>query len=191
MAKQTYESIPTTCQAEQYLPNVGQVPEGVHPPREEADRPYVITTHGQRAYLDPGDFIVGEPDGNGHYPVKPAIFAKRWRLPVSTLPVSRWEDQHQEDGDVEKMRAEFRERLYATTAGVASPHNGGCWYCHKLDDELTFCCEFDTYVHPACAAEAAKNPDDREAQIINAEVNQNKLDAESRDVKRGQVPDDL
>lgn len=37
-------------------------------------RPYVITIHGQRAYLDPGDWIITEPDGIHHYPCKPDIF---------------------------------------------------------------------------------------------------------------------
>ena len=36
---------------------------------------YVITAHGQRVYLVYGDWIVTEPDGRGHYPVKPDIFA--------------------------------------------------------------------------------------------------------------------
>ncbi len=36
---------------------------------------YVVTTHGQKAYLDEGDWIVTEPDGNGYYPCKPDIFA--------------------------------------------------------------------------------------------------------------------
>lgn len=35
---------------------------------------YVVTTHGQKAYPDDGDYVVKEPDGNGYYPCKPAIF---------------------------------------------------------------------------------------------------------------------
>lgn len=35
---------------------------------------YVVTTHGQRAYLADGDYVVKEPDGNGYYPCKAEIF---------------------------------------------------------------------------------------------------------------------
>ncbi len=56
--------------------------------------------------------------------------------------------------------------------GKIGPCNGGCWYCFNVDDDLVFCCEFDTYVHKDCAKEAhEKNPDDNEAEIINREVN--------------------
>lgn len=55
---------------------------------------------------------------------------------------------------------------------MPDPSNGGCWYCHQEDDDLVFCCEFDTWVHPECAKEAAKDPDDREAAIIYREVMQ-------------------
>jgi hypothetical protein len=41
-------------------------------------RPYVVTAHGQRAYLAPGDWVIEEPGGEGHYPCKPDIFEKRW-----------------------------------------------------------------------------------------------------------------
>lgn len=35
----------------------------------------VTTAHGQKAYLEPGDWIIAEPDGRGYYPCKPDIFA--------------------------------------------------------------------------------------------------------------------
>jgi hypothetical protein len=37
-------------------------------------RYYVITAHGQQAYLAPGDWVICEPDGRGYYPCKPDIF---------------------------------------------------------------------------------------------------------------------
>lgn len=43
--------------------------------REEDDTPYVVTTHGQRCYIEPGDWIIPEPDGVHFYPCKPDIFA--------------------------------------------------------------------------------------------------------------------
>jgi hypothetical protein len=45
-----------------------------------------------------------------------------------------------------------------------------CWYCNKDDGEMKFCWEFDTFVHVACVQQAAKNKDDREAQIIADEI---------------------
>jgi hypothetical protein len=35
---------------------------------------YVVTAHGQRAYLAHGDWVIAEPDGRGFYPCKPDIF---------------------------------------------------------------------------------------------------------------------
>jgi hypothetical protein len=35
---------------------------------------YVVTIHGQRAYLTIGDWIITEPDGIHYYPCKPDIF---------------------------------------------------------------------------------------------------------------------
>jgi hypothetical protein len=35
---------------------------------------HVVTTHGQRTRLAPGDWVIAEPDGNGHYPCKDGVF---------------------------------------------------------------------------------------------------------------------
>ena len=35
---------------------------------------YVVTAHGLRAYLSPGDYVIAEPEGTGHYPCKESIF---------------------------------------------------------------------------------------------------------------------
>lgn len=45
-----------------------------------------------------------------------------------------------------------------------------CWYCCCDDGELVFCNEFDAFVHVACVREAAKDANDREAQIIADEI---------------------
>lgn len=42
---------------------------------EEDGRAYVVTAHLQKVYLEPGDWILPEPDGEHFYPVKPDIFA--------------------------------------------------------------------------------------------------------------------
>jgi hypothetical protein len=35
---------------------------------------YVMTAHKQKVYLEIGDWVRAEPDGRGHYPIKPDIF---------------------------------------------------------------------------------------------------------------------
>jgi hypothetical protein len=41
-----------------------------------AVRAYVTTIHGQRAYLDPGDWVIAEPVAGRFYPCKPDEFAR-------------------------------------------------------------------------------------------------------------------
>ena len=36
---------------------------------------WVVTAHGQRTKVVAGDWVIPEPDGRGHYPCKPDIFA--------------------------------------------------------------------------------------------------------------------
>lgn len=40
--------------------------------------PFVVTIHGEKASVAPGDWIITEPDGEHHYPCKPDIFDKRY-----------------------------------------------------------------------------------------------------------------
>lgn len=52
--------------------------------------------------------------------------------------------------------------------------NGGCWYCGIKDDKLTFCREFDTFIHVKCIKERIRqcyeeNIEDEECEIIAAE----------------------
>lgn len=69
-----YRKRPVVVEAIQFTNRLADDPPGVYR-REEDLTPYVVTIHGQRAYLSPGDWIVTEPDGGHHYPVKPDIFA--------------------------------------------------------------------------------------------------------------------
>lgn len=41
---------------------------------EEDGRAYVMTAHKQKVYLEPGDWVVPEPNGDGYYPIKDVIF---------------------------------------------------------------------------------------------------------------------
>lgn len=70
-----YKSKPKTVEAVQWHPGV-QHP-GVMVDKELSEtnqRPYVVTIHEQRAWLNDGDWIVQEPDGVHYYPVKDAVF---------------------------------------------------------------------------------------------------------------------
>ncbi len=40
---------------------------------------YVTTIHGQIAYLNDGDWVITEPDGEHHYPCKDEIFRSLYR----------------------------------------------------------------------------------------------------------------
>lgn len=70
---------PIVVDAEQWFP--GEKIEGVRhfKPRGEGGSPgeswFVVTIHGQHAYLMPGDWVITEPDGIHHYPCKPDVFA--------------------------------------------------------------------------------------------------------------------
>jgi hypothetical protein len=43
-------------------------------------RPHVMTAHNQLVHIEPGDYIIKEPAGDGYYPCKPDIFEKEYEL---------------------------------------------------------------------------------------------------------------
>ena len=54
---------------------------------------------------------------------------------------------------------------------LVAPHDGGCWYCHKMDENLVFSIEWDAYVHLACVREALeRDPQDEEAGAFAREL---------------------
>lgn len=68
-----YRKKPVIVDAEQWFP--GKQVEGVNEPVEgELPRHFVKTAHNQIVYLEPGDWVIREPDGRGFYPCKPDIF---------------------------------------------------------------------------------------------------------------------
>jgi hypothetical protein len=81
-----YRSRPAEIEADQWFP--GKDVRGVEFGYEAIDptdlhptyrlRAYVTTIHGQRSYLDPGDWVADEGDGVHFYPIKPDKFEKRW-----------------------------------------------------------------------------------------------------------------
>lgn len=41
---------------------------------------YVVTVHLQKCYVEPGDWIIAEPDGVHFYPCKPVVFSNTYEL---------------------------------------------------------------------------------------------------------------
>jgi hypothetical protein len=79
MAK--FRKKPVVVEAEQFggfyqarYPTGVEMEENSNEPWKERYRFYVVTAHGQRVYLEAGDWIIAEPDGRGYYPCKPDIF---------------------------------------------------------------------------------------------------------------------
>ena len=77
--------MPVVIDATQWFPGVEI--EGVHlcvrleviPADRSYDQTfYVVTIHGQRAYLYPGDWVITQADGEHHYPCKPDIFEQTY-----------------------------------------------------------------------------------------------------------------
>ena len=64
---------PVEVKAQPWWPGDMSVP-GVDLGWMHDSRPFVTTIHGGRAYLDPGDWVIMEPDGKHFYPCKPDIF---------------------------------------------------------------------------------------------------------------------
>ena len=74
-----YRKKPIIVKAEQFFYDGPQI-DGVFYPEVSANGKtyigdaYVVTIHDQRAYLQNGDWIIEEPDGEHFYPCKPDIF---------------------------------------------------------------------------------------------------------------------
>lgn len=71
---------PNIVDAMQFFPGRASVP-GVFTKRSDdndGDLYFVVTIHGDEATVEPGDWIIPEPDGEHHYPVKPDIFARTY-----------------------------------------------------------------------------------------------------------------
>jgi hypothetical protein len=77
-----YRSKPTVIEAEQYVA-AGEPVKGMCCSTRcfaaGHDQPHVHTIHNdQVVFLELGDFVVPEPDGEHYYPIKPAIFAAKY-----------------------------------------------------------------------------------------------------------------
>lgn len=73
-----YRKKPIVIEASQFFHEAPMLPGVAYEPDPEGKglgRAYVVTIHGQRAYLADGDWVITEPDGRHHYPCKPDVFA--------------------------------------------------------------------------------------------------------------------
>lgn len=78
----------TVIEAVQFFYGGERVP-GVFYPSADGKMAFVVTIHRQRAYLQDGDWVITEPDGEHHYPCKPDIFAERYEpVEESTMTLS-------------------------------------------------------------------------------------------------------
>jgi len=84
----TYRSKPKVIEATQFK-GIEEIPNGVFVETLFSDPAdfgggrwysvyYVITIHGQKTYVQFGDWIITEQDGIRHYPCKPDIFEKTY-----------------------------------------------------------------------------------------------------------------
>lgn len=81
----TFKNKPRLIEAEQFWPTSSPLPFHQKGPfvMFDGERFHVTTAHGQKAFLEPGDWVIPEPSGPGviayaAYPVKPDIFADRY-----------------------------------------------------------------------------------------------------------------
>jgi hypothetical protein len=66
-----YRKKPVVVDAEQFT-HPATAPSGVYV--GENGECYVVTMHLQKVYLEPGDWIIKEPDGAHYYPCKDEVF---------------------------------------------------------------------------------------------------------------------
>jgi hypothetical protein len=81
-----YRKRPIVVEAEPWFPSVAV--KGVrHFPAMNgmSECWFVVTIHGQHAYLSPGDWVITESDGEHHYPCKPDEFDRIYE-PVAPNP---------------------------------------------------------------------------------------------------------
>lgn len=84
-----YRKRPVIIEATQFFYDGEPVPGVFYPPKSEDGKTYigdayVITIHGQRAYLANGDWVLPEPDKIHFYPCKPDIFANTYEAVEET-----------------------------------------------------------------------------------------------------------
>lgn len=68
---------PVVVHAEQFRKRSEGIP-GVF--FDENDNHWVVTMHGDKIPVVPGDWIIREPDGEHYYPCKPDVFAATYEI---------------------------------------------------------------------------------------------------------------
>jgi len=64
-----YRKKPIIVEAEQWYPG-----ENIPGVQTDGTFSWVVTIHNQKSYLEPGDYVIREPDGIHYYPCKPEVF---------------------------------------------------------------------------------------------------------------------
>lgn len=75
MAK--YRKLPVEIEAEQFFYDKPCIPGVFYPTKQDGvyvGDAFVVTMHEQRVYLQNGDWVVPEPDGEHYYPIKDTVF---------------------------------------------------------------------------------------------------------------------
>ena len=86
-----YRKKPVIVNAMQFFYDGPRVPGVFYPGMSEDGKiyigdAYVVTIHGQRVYLQNGDWVIAEPDGEHYYPCKPDIFAATYESTQEPQP---------------------------------------------------------------------------------------------------------
>ena len=79
MTMKQYRKRPVIIEAEQFFYDKPQMEGVFYPPTSSDGKTYigdawVVTIHGQKVFLQNGDYIIQEPDGEHYYPCKSDIF---------------------------------------------------------------------------------------------------------------------
>lgn len=88
-----YRKKPVVVEATQFFYDRPMAVGGYHTPTENGTfigDAYVVTIHNQRVYLENGDWIITEPDGQSFYPCKPDIFANTYTEVTEDAPKPDW-----------------------------------------------------------------------------------------------------
>jgi hypothetical protein len=89
-----YRPRPVEIDAEQFFYDGPTVRGVFYPPTENGTYigdAFVITMHEQRVYVQNGDWIIAEPDGEHYYPCKDEVFRKRIDADPQQLGVLVWD----------------------------------------------------------------------------------------------------
>ena len=119
-----FRKIPKIIEAVQFDDIPRDDPPGVFR-RPEDDSPYVVTIHGQRCYIESGDWMIPEPDGIHYYPCKDDVFKATYEIASHVSIPSAWLDTPQVEG---VMTTGSTPPLKDGEWVIAADHSCPSWY---------------------------------------------------------------